>query len=164
MGSLADPALIVFAWGNASRGDDGIGPLLASRLRATAKPELRVIEDHQLNIEHVMDFHGMTPLLFIDASVGIEEDVRLERITASQEGNFSTHAISPQALLNVYRESMGYELPEAFILHVAGTSFRLGDALSSTATAAADKAWEFLQDVLSLSATDWGRRLSQAAA
>ena len=58
---------------------------------------------------------------------------------------------------------MGYELPDAFLLHVAGTSFNLGEPLSSTAAAAADKAWEFLQDLLSQDATDWGQRLAQAA-
>ncbi|MCP5091768.1 MAG: Ni/Fe hydrogenase, partial [Gammaproteobacteria bacterium] len=73
MGISTDPALIVFAWGNESRGDDGIGPILARRLRGLELPGLVVIEDHQLNIEHVMDFADGTPLLFIDASVAIKD-------------------------------------------------------------------------------------------
>ncbi len=164
MASSTDPSLIVFCWGNESRGDDGIGPLFARRLARLDKPELVVIEDHQLNIEHIMDFDGMTPLLFVDASVAIRDGYRLSRIAASNDGNFSTHAISPEALLNVYRESTGNALPDAFLLHVSGARFGLGDALSPTAMVAADAAWEFLHDVLLDPADNWGDRLAQHAA
>lgn len=160
--SSTDPALIVFAWGNESRGDDGIGPLLARRLEALGHANLTVIEDHQLNIEHVMDFADATPLLFIDASVAISSGFRLERIAASVDGNFSTHAISPEALLNVYRQSTGQEVPEAYLLHVAGRFFELGESLSTSAAAAADEAWEFLENTLQRPPGEWRNALSAA--
>ena len=118
MVSSTSPGLVVFAWGNESRGDDGIGPLLAERLRSLRLNKLVVVEDFQLNIEHVMDFNGMTPLLFIDASVAIESGIAVERIEASNDGNFSTHAISPQALLNVHRETTGDAPPELSLIHI----------------------------------------------
>ncbi len=160
MGSSTDPALIVFAWGNESRGDDGIGPFLARRLLELELPGLVVIEDHQLNIEHVTDFVDDTPLLFIDASVSIETGIMLEAIDASGDGNFSTHAISPQALLNVYRETSGSDVPPAYLLHVAGKSFGLGESLGETGRVAAESAWTFLKDLLAHSATEWPARLS----
>lgn len=158
------PELIVFAWGNTSRGDDGIGPLLAGRLRDLRLPELVVVEDFQLNIEHIMDFSGTTPLLFIDASVAIDNGISIERIGASQDGNFSTHAISPQALLNVYRETEGDTPPEAFLLHVAAREFGLGDSLGRTAAAAAEDAWSFLRDLLQTFPAEWRASLSATAA
>ena len=160
MGSSIDPALIVFAWGNESRGDDGIGPFLARRLFELELPGLVVIEDHQLNIEHVTDFVDDTPLLFIDASVSIDAGIMLEPIEASSDGNFSTHAISPQALLNVYREATGNALPPAYLLHVAGSSFGLGESLGETGRLAAEFAWEFLSELLSHPAEEWHARLS----
>ena len=164
MGSSTDPELIVFAWGNESRGDDGIGPLLARRLTALERPELVVIEDHQLNIEHVMDFAGDTPLLFIDASVSIESGIHVEKIEASADGNFSTHAISPQALLNVYQETSGGTAPVSYLLHVAGDSFGLGESLGEKGRAAAESAWAFLEELLEAPPSEWRDRLSVAVA
>ncbi len=164
MGSSTDPALIVFAGGNESRGDDGIGPMLARRLLDLGLPSLVVIEDHQLNIEHVTDFVGDTPLLFIDASVSIDSGIMVEQIDASGDGNFSTHAISPQALLNVYLQTTGNELPPAYLLHVAGKSFGLGESLGETGSAAAESAWAFLEDLLSHPASEWRAGLSASVA
>jgi len=163
MENSTEPELVVFAWGNVSRGDDGIGPLLAKKLRDLGLPDLTVVEDFQLNIEHVMDFSGLTPLLFIDASVAIDSGIQLERIGASEDGNFSTHAISPQALLNVYRESTGNTLPPAFLLHVAGEHFGLGDGLGDIARSAADEAWSFLRAVLHSPPNDWQDSLTTKA-
>ena len=161
--SLPDPALIVFAWGNESRGDDGIGPAIARRLSELKQRELVVIEDHQLNIEHVMDFSGTTPLLFIDASVSIDAGFRVSRIGPSADRNFSTHAISPEALLNVYRDSIGEPLPDAFLLEIAGSQFELGDGLGPAAAEAVEDAWVLLESMLKQPPSRWHTMLAEAA-
>jgi hydrogenase maturation protease len=161
MGSSPDASLIVFCWGNASRGDDAIGPLLARRLREQAVEGLVVVEDHQLNIEHVTDFAGTTPVLFVDASVAIERGCRLERIAPSEDGNFSTHAIPPQALLNVYRKTTGLTPPPAFLLHVAARDFALGAELSDTAEDAVDAALVALKKVFAEPRDQWLEFLEQ---
>ncbi len=144
MGKSADPVLTVFAWGNTARGDDAIGPILAERLREADAAGLRVIEDHQLNIEHVTDIASGGEVLFIDASIDIEEGVRLERIGPSKDGNFSTHAISPQALLNVYVQTMKEPAPDAWLLHVAARNFELGSEPGDTARRSIEEAGRFL--------------------
>ena len=162
MANSTKPALVVFAWGNASRGDDGIGPRIADRLRKLARSRVELIEDHQLNIEHVTDIPDDVPLLFIDASVAIEHGFGVQRLAPSDDGNFSTHAISPAALLNVYRETMQRPAPEAFLLHIAGRYFELGDDLSSEADDALSAAWDFLKSILKLPETEWPKRLAKA--
>lgn len=161
MGSSPDASLIVFCWGNASRGDDGIGPLLAQRLREMAVDGLVVVEDHQLNIEHVMDIDGATPVLFVDASVAIKRGFRLERIEPSEDGNFSTHAISPQALLNVYRKTTGFTPPPAFLLHVAGRDFALDADLTDTAEDAVNIALAALKKIFAEPRDQWLEFLEQ---
>ena len=69
MAVSTSPALTVLAWGNESRGDDAIGAILARRILELQDPGIDVIEDHQLNIEHVMDIQDDVPVLFVDASV-----------------------------------------------------------------------------------------------
>jgi len=163
MENSTEPALVVFAWGNISRGDDGIGPRIASYLLDLSHPRVEVIEDHQLNIEHVTDIREGAPVLFIDASVALAKGFRLERLTPSDDGNFSTHAISPAALLNVYCETMKKPAPSAFLLHIAGRSFELGDDLSLEAEGSIAAAWAFLKDLLGYPTVDWRGQLVKAA-
>ncbi len=154
-------ALTVFAWGNTARGDDGIGPILAERLREQDVPGLRVIEDHQLNIEHVTDLEECAAALFIDASLEIEEGCRLERIGPSSDGNFSTHAISPQALLNVYEQTMKVPAPDSWLLHVAAREFELGAEPGNTAKRSIEEAKRFLEELVEHEPSDWREQLAR---
>src|SRR5450830_1062984 len=63
--------LLVFGWGNLSRGDDALGPLCIERLRALAAPATAVdyLDDYQLQIEHALDLVGRQRVLFVDASL-----------------------------------------------------------------------------------------------
>ncbi len=161
MGKSVNSALTVFAWGNTARGDDGIGPILAERLRQHDFQGLRVIEDHQLNIEHVTDLEDCDAALFIDASIEIDEGYRLQRIGPSSDGNFSTHAISPQALLNVFEQAMKRPAPDAWVLHVAAREFELGAEPGSNARQSIEQAHGFLQELLENTAADWLGLLQQ---
>ena len=161
MGKSASPALTIFAWGNTARGDDGIGPILAERLRQQDFPGLRVIEDHQLNIEHVTDLEDSGAALFIDASIEIEEGYRLERISPSSDGNFSTHAISPQALLNVFEKTMKTPAPDAWLLHVAAAEFELGAEPGNNARRSIEQADGFLKELLKNASSEWRELLER---
>ncbi len=159
----ANSALTIFAWGNTARGDDGIGPILAERLREQDFPGLCVVEDHQLNIEHVTDLADCGAALFIDASIEIDEGYRLERIGPSSDGNFSTHAISPQALLNVFEQTMKTSAPDSWLLHVAARQFELGAEPGSKARRSIEQAFGFLTDLLKNASSDWQGLLQRNA-
>ncbi len=153
--NVPDPALVVLAWGNESRADDGVGPLLAHRIVALQKPQVVVIEDLQLHIEHVMDLVADVPALFIDASVGIEDGFSLERIGPVADRSVTTHSISPQALLQLYESTLKRPAPDAFLLQVAGRNFELGETISDATMRAADAAWLFLEEILSGPPGSW---------
>ena len=119
-----------------------------------------MIEDHQLNIEHVTDIERGGAALFIDASVDIESGCRLERIGPSKSGNFSTHAISPQALLNIFEQTMQEPAPDAWLLHVAAREFELGAEPGEIAERAIDAAGEFLDSIFARDPSEWRKRLS----
>jgi hypothetical protein len=55
--------LLVFAIGNDSRGDDALGPLLLRGLQAEGNTQAELIEDYQLQVEHVTDLHGRSAVL-----------------------------------------------------------------------------------------------------
>lgn len=161
MDSSADSALTVFAWGNISRGDDAIGPILAKFLRDIAPPDVRIVEDHQLNIEHVTDLSRDGLALFLDASVAIPSGCRLSRVWPVSDSNFSTHAISPQALLNVYEQTMKQQAPDAWLLHVAAREFELGEGIGNIAAQAIDEAAQLLKALVACPPEGWREFLVQ---
>ncbi len=163
MAASTDAAITVFAWGNESRGDDAIGAVLARRIIELEHPAIDVVKDHQLNLEHVMDIREDVPVLFIDASVAVNEGFRLEELAPAEDGSISTHSISPTALLHLYEDTLGKTAPAAWLLHVSGSSFELGEEISAAASASIESAWRFLEETFSGPADQWRARLGAAS-
>jgi hydrogenase maturation protease len=138
-------SLVVFAVGNESRGDDALGPLLLGRLEGLALPGVTTIFDFQLQIEHALDLQGHDLALFIDAGQGTPAPFSFAPVLPAADNSHTSHALSPAAVLDVYRRAVGGEPPPAFILGVRGESFELGDGLSPAAIAHLEQAWHFLQ-------------------
>ncbi len=159
MARLPDPSLVVFAWGNLSRADDGAGPELAERLRALALDELVVIEDMQLQIEHTADIVADVPVLFIDASVAISAGFALERLTPQPDSSVTTHALCPTALLQLYETTGRLPAPPAYQLHIAGQQFELGEEPGEVNARATEAAWTFLENLLAQPSATWRRAL-----
>ncbi len=160
MGASAD--LLVFAWGNSSRGDDGAGPEIARRIRALARRDVTVIEDMQLQIEHVTDIRAEVPVLFVDASVAISQGIALERVWPDDDPSVTTHAVSPSALLKLYTMTMQAPLPPAYQLHIAAESFELGEQAGGINVAAVEDAWQFFETLFARPATDWAAMLESS--
>ena len=141
--------VVVFAVGNPSRGDDAIGPVICGRLakwleneRLTDRVEL--IEDFQLNVEHALDLQGRELALFIDAGENTPAPFIFEQIYPSTATSHTTHALPPQAVLQVYRQMEGKEPPPSFVLCVRGEQFDLGEPLTATAEKHAEPAFDLL--------------------
>lgn len=137
--------LLVFGWGNASRGDDALGPLCIEALRAEFDGDERVdfLDDYQLQIEHALDLAGRRRVLFIDASLGAEPPFTVSTVAARADASISTHALSAPALLKVYEDLHGEAAPPCTLLAIRGEQFELGAPPSAAAMAhlAAALAW-----------------------
>jgi len=133
---------LVFGWGNLSRGDDALGPQCVERLRAGAAGERDVdfLDDYQLMVEHALDLVGRRQVLFVDASLRARAPFEAHTVNAARDASFSTHAMSPQALLQVYRDLQRAEPPPSTLLAIRGEHFELGAPLSAAALAHLDAA------------------------
>ena len=136
---------LVFAWGNPSRGDDALGPCFIERLETLAAvhpewPPFETLTDFQLQIEHALDLGGRARILFVDASFTCNPPFAVSTITPVRDASFSTHALSPQALLQVYRDVTGLEPPPTQLLAIRGEGFELGEDLSNAARSHLDAA------------------------
>ena len=122
---------LVLTWGNPSRGDDALGPLFAEHFATLAERhpewgEVECLTDFQLQVEHALDLQGRRRVLFVDASLEAPAPCTLERVTPARDGSFTTHAMSPQAVLKVFTEIDDGTPPPCWLLAIRGERFELG--------------------------------------
>jgi len=145
---MAAPVL-VFAVGNESRGDDAMAPLLVRQLQADGiSDQVEVIEDYQLQVEHATDLFGRKAVLFVDADMSCDAPYHFSAIAAAQDNSYTSHAMTPFALLHTYRQVYAADAPNSFLLRVRGYGFELGEGLSEEAAANLARAKETVRDWL----------------
>jgi hydrogenase maturation protease len=130
--------VLVLGWGNPSRGDDALGPELVARLEALAadRPGWRqhtFLTDFQLHPEHALDLAERDLVLFADASIEVSAPFCLSRLVPAQDRSFTTHAMSPSAVLAVYRQMFDQEPPRAYLLAIRAEAFELGEPMGTAA-------------------------------
>jgi hydrogenase maturation protease len=156
--------LVVFGWGNDARGDDGLGPLLLQRVARAAWPQVLAIEDFQLQIEHALDLDGADLALFLDAGKDTPAPFTFAEIAPALVTTPTTHALSPEAVLDVYARALGRSPPPAFMLCIRGERFELGESLSPEASGRLGAAWAFVQDLMGERSVEGWRRKARAVA
>ncbi|MBI4996361.1 MAG: hydrogenase maturation protease [Rhodocyclales bacterium] len=124
--------VLVFGWGNPSRGDDALGPLFVERIEALRLPGVECLTDFQLQVEHALDLKGRQRVLFVDASIDTLT-IAANRIEPGRDATFTTHAISPQSVMQTYLDIERAEPPPCWLLAIGGRSFELGESLSDDA-------------------------------
>ena len=131
--------LLVLGWGNLSRGDDALGPVcvaeLQARLPAHLSPQIEFLDDYQLQIEHALDLLGRQAVLLIDASLSCAAPFEVSSVQARHDTSYSSHALSPEALLQVFCDVQGQTPPPVTLLAIRGEAFELGQPMSSAAQA-----------------------------
>jgi hydrogenase maturation protease len=125
--------VLIFAIGNESRGDDALGPMVLREFdhwlnsgEGKCPQRFELLEDFQLQIEHAMDMKDRKRVLFIDAGMDTPAPFSFYRAKPSGEPVLYSHALAPEALLDVYTQFYKEPSPDAYILCIKGTSFELG--------------------------------------
>ena len=132
---------LIFGWGNPSRGDDALGPMLIERIEALlpAHPqwgEVDLLTDFQLQVEHALDLAGRRRVLFVDAcAAALDGPYRVSRLRPARDASFTTHSLSPEGVMMVFAEMTGAEPPPCHLLAIAGHGFELGNPLGDLAGA-----------------------------
>lgn len=140
--------LVVFGWGNDARGDDGLGPLLLERVARAGLADVTTIEDFQLQIEHALDLEGAEMALFLDAGRETPDPFVFAEIFPRRDASHTTHALTPEALLDICARALKRPPPPSFVLCVRGERFELGAPLSAEAAVRLEAAATFLESRL----------------
>lgn len=141
--------VLVFGYGNPSRGDDALGPEFVRRASERfagpmSRGELEALTDFQLQVEHALDLEGRERVYFVDATAAGDVDgpFSVTRVSAARDATFTTHLLSPAAVLHTYLEVVAAPPPECWLLAVGGQDFELGAPMSARASANLEAALE----------------------
>ena len=126
--------LLLFGYGNPGRGDDALGPELIARIVQMHLADVECQNDMQLQVEHVTDLAGCDRVLFVDADMSCAEPFEFSGITSEKDASYTSHAMSPSALLHAYCQVYKKEAPPSFLLRIRGYDFELGNPLTSQAS------------------------------
>jgi len=142
MNGAADKILL-YGFGNPGRGDDGLGPALASAIEALEVPGLDVDANYQLTVEDAAEIGGYSAVVFADAAVQGPAPFGFSRIDDSTVGyvGWTSHSVSPAQVVALARDLFASKV-KAYTLGIRG--YQLGDLDEVLSTAAKENLAEAL--------------------
>lgn len=153
------PALI-FTYGNPSRGDDALGPTMFDLLEKYKEETsmlgmVDLLTDYQLQIEHAIDLEYREGVVFIDASMSCSAPYEFVKLHPERDVSYTTHAMSPSSVLDVYQQINQSEPPPSYALTIRGYEFELGQPTTEQAKFNLQKSYEFIINLLSTDVEKW---------
>lgn len=147
--------LLIFGYGNPGRGDDALGSLLAQHIELLKAQRqwhhVDVLTAYQLQIENAMDIAEYRMTLFIDAHSTCSNPYHFSRCQPESDHSYTTHTLTPDALLSVYCRAYKKDPPPCYLLSIHGESFELGQSLSKIASKNLNRAITFVEQLCQLS-------------
>ncbi|MEY4719145.1 MAG: hypothetical protein RL563_1763 [Pseudomonadota bacterium] len=143
--------ILLFGYGNLSRGDDAAGPLLLEHVQQQVDlTSIDLLTDFQLQIEHILDLQQRQLVIFVDASLSAKSPFVFSRLAPCHDNSYTSHAMSPAALLQVFQNVIGENPPPCFLLGIQARSFELGEPLTADTQDNLDQANRFIEQLLAL--------------
>lgn len=120
----AAPVLWILGYGNAGRGDDGLGPALVQALRARGLPGVELSEAYQLMVEHAARLAEVDVAVLVDAALTGPAPFVFRAVMAGggSPARFSTHVVTPEDLVALARTLYG-RCARTFLLGIRGEHF-----------------------------------------
>ena|SRR5208337_1991714 len=130
------PKVLIVAYGNPLRSDDGVGWIVADELHRTlASPEVEVVRLQQLLPEVAESVSRAETVIFVDASRdGEPGEICCQPVAAPSTKVQFSHQLSPAEVLGLACQLYG-TTPQSFCVTLAGESFEHGEGLSQRVAA-----------------------------
>jgi len=123
------PRVLVIGYGNTLRGDDGVGPWIAERVRVEGLPDVDVLVCPQLSPEHADPISKAAAVVFVDATVAGSEGVQWRELQPGDTTQLMGHAADPRTMLALARDVFA-SVPKAWLLTVLARDTGFSEALS----------------------------------
>jgi hydrogenase maturation protease len=139
--------ILLLAYGNPGRQDDGLGPACAKAIEDLGLSGVTVEADYQLNIEDAADLAEHAIVLFVDASVDAEAPFQCKRIASASAISFTSHSVSPESVLAICEDHFERK-PEAWVLGIRGYEFEFVEELTPRAEKNLEESLTFVQSLI----------------
>lgn len=140
--------ILLYGYGNPGRLDDGLGPALAATFEHATSEWFTVEANYQLTVEDAQLVAEHDVVIFADASLDGPEPFSLARVRGQARSSFSTHSLSPAAVLGLAHELFAAKT-RGYLLALRGYRFdEFGEELSSGAKANLDAARTLIKEML----------------
>jgi Ni,Fe-hydrogenase maturation factor len=153
--------LLIIAYGNTLRGDDGAGPALGELIERCCRQrsiDAQLLLCHQLTPELVTELirPGIVQVLFCDARISTSGDhhrgIAFKPLEPAGGGTTIGHYLSPETLLLLAKGLYQCELP-AWQVTVPSYNCEVGQAFSRATRQALDEAEPMIESFLARTAT-----------
>ncbi len=116
--------ILLYGYGNPGRGDDGLGPALASAIEDLSVPGVSVDSNYQLNLEDAAELGNYTAVVFADAAAEGPAPFSFARIDDSTVGHvgWTSHSVSPTQVVALARDLFASKV-KAYVLGIRGYQF-----------------------------------------
>ena len=144
--------ILIYAYGNPGRQDDGLGNRLIEKLEKWIDENnicnVKLDSNYQLNIEDAVKISEKDMVIFVDASTEQIEDIHFSPVEPSEgRTEFTTHAASPAFILALCNKLYNKH-PETYLLQIRGYEWEFKEELSEKAEKNLEKALVFVKRVL----------------
>ncbi len=152
------PRILVIAYGNPLRCDDGLAWHVADKVSQMNLPDdIEIITRHLLTPELAVPVSQAATVLFIDAAwEGVPGEIAVNPIEPQRLASAFTHELSPGAVLTAAQELYG-RCAQAFSISLCGECFEHGETLSAKVEEGLplllERVGEFIQSAMQLQAT-----------
>lgn len=149
------PKVLIVGYGNPLRGDDGIGWVVAEKLRELALSETVSIRTCiQLTPELAADLSEVEVAILIDARAGEPAGkISCQQVKPLPHLPSSSHHLNPSALLSYTHQFFG-KAPQTYLISITGTEFGYQDHLSPQVQEAVQGAVKVIVELLRNILTD----------
>ena len=142
--------ILIYAFGNPGRQDDGLGNRLVEELEPWLEEEefdqVSTESNYQLNIEDADNIKDRDIVVFVDASVEDIDDIQLGIVEPSEgRSEFTMHAASPAYILALCIK-LYQKHPETYLLQIRGYEWEFLEKLSPRAEQNLTKALSFIRE------------------
>jgi hydrogenase maturation protease len=128
-----DDLPLVIGYGNPLRGDDGVGAVVAQRVKAELGEAVELIVAHGLTPEVALMVSRATRVVFIDARCGLPTGViNVEAVTPEDPATATWsvgHFLAPSQILAMAGALYG-NCPPAALVTIGGENWEPGDVVS----------------------------------
>ena len=140
---------LLIGYGNTLRSDDGVGQKVATIVEQWDLHGVRSLFLHQLTPELVTDIVEAELVIFVDAAIQQEVEVRklLPRTEASDNLG---HSLNPETLLSL-TQILYDHIPDAYWILIPGINFEFGEDFSLLTQEGMEKALEKIKILLYVS-------------